>query len=97
MDPDIIKIILTFLTVSGGLLSAAVGKMFLWVNARMILCEADRKELGLKIDTDRLAYALKIEELTDKIIAMSDTMKRVDDHLEFIDTRHEDDKPKQGK
>lgn len=48
---ELIASALTFLTVAGGGLSAAIVKLWAWIDKRIVDCEADRLVLHAKVET----------------------------------------------
>ncbi len=75
---EVIMAAITLITTLGAGLSAAVVKLWAWVDKRIQDCETDRNGLHLKI-----------EGLNEEILSISTTVARMQGHMEHIDKRQD--------
>jgi hypothetical protein len=85
---EIILAAIAAITTGGEVLTGAVAQLWKWVDKRIVDCEDDRRVLHGKI-----------EGLHGQLFDFSETVGRIEKHLEYIDERREGDHPprRQGK
>ena len=93
MSTEMVVGLITALTGTGiGAVAVRAGvQLWSWIDKRIVDCEKDRAALYQKVDGLKDEMLEKVETLKNEMITVSKVIGRMEEHLEYIDQRREDD------